>query len=358
MRAPGPKKGRGATVNPGGRYETLHKEAFDDGWGTSAEVQAEPVRTEVRSVCARTVITRNRSPDVPFDRSLNPYQGCEHGCIYCYARPSHAYHGLSPGLDFETRILAKPDAARVLRTELSRPGYTAAPIALGANTDPYQPIERRLRITREVLEVLAAFRHPVTIVTKSRGVLRDLDILSALARQRLVAVMISVTTLDNALVRIMEPRASAPSARLEALRTLAEARVPCGVLASPMIPGLNDHELERILEVAARAGASFANTILLRLPGEVAELFQQWLQTHKPQRAAGILGLLRECRAGALNQSSFGARMRGTGNYAMLLHQRFELACRRLGLQVREHGLGLDCSLFSVPGRPQQHSLF
>ena len=303
------------------------------------------------------MISRNSSPDVPFDRSINPYRGCEHGCVYCFARPTHAYLGLSPGLDFETRLFAKPDAARLLGAELNKPGYRPRPIMLGANTDPYQPIERRRRITRGILEVLAEFRHPVAIATKSALVARDLDILKPMARRRLVSVGLSITSLDPQLARLMEPRASTPSRRLTAVRALSEAGVPVAVmtapLTAPLIPFVNDHELEHILEAAAAAGASGANYVLLRLPLELKELFGEWLAAHFPNRAARVLGRMRDCRDGQLYVSDWGTRMKGSGEYSKLLAQRFALACRRLGLT---HGSPaarpLDCSQFRIPPRP------
>ncbi|MND92762.1 Radical SAM superfamily protein [compost metagenome] len=320
--------------------------AEDDGW-----YQEVPLTqgTEVRIETAKTIITRNNSPDLPFDRSINPYRGCEHGCIYCYARPSHAYWDLSPGLDFETKLIAKTNAAAVLEQQLSKPGYVCAPINLGSNTDPYQPIEREQKLTRRLLEVLLRYRHPVTIVTKGSLVLRDLDLLSELARQRLVAVMISLTTLDDELKRILEPRAAAPKARLRAIRVMREAGIPVGVLCSPMIPMINDSELESLLGEAKAAGAQSAAYMMLRLPLEVAPLFEEWLQAHYPQRAAHVLSLIRQSRGGELYDSRFGARMRGEGVFAQLLAQRFAAAIKRLGLNRRE-GYPLDCSAFCPPG--------
>jgi DNA repair photolyase len=305
----------------------------------------------------RTIITRNDSPDIPFDRSINPYKGCEHGCVYCFARPTHAYLGLSPGLDFETRIFSKPEAANLLREELRRPAYRCAVMALGSNTDPYQPIERDLRITRRVLEVLAEFRHPVGIVTKSTLVLRDLDILGPMARAGLASVMVSITTLDPELAGRMEPRASAPRQRVETIRALARSGVPVGVLASPMIPGLNDTEMERILEHSANAGAQSAGFILLRLPLEIKELFAEWLVEHYPLKARRILSLIKSARGGRLNDATFGTRMRGTGAYAELIRRRFDIAVRRLGLNRRR--VTLDTTLFRPPPGPgDQEVLF
>ncbi len=351
-----PRKGRGAGLDPPNRFDGRSVEPFDDGWGSLAELAADPPpSTEVLAERSKRVITHNRSPDVPFDRSLNPYRGCEHGCIYCYARPGHERYGLSAGLDFETRIFAKHDAARLLRQELARPGYRPTPLAVGADTDPYQPVERRLRITRQVLEVLWETRHPLTLTTKSAGVLRDLDLLTRLAREGLVRVAISVTTLDPALARRLEPRAAAPHRRLAAIRTLAEAGVPTLVLVAPVIPALNDHEMERILEAAAAAGARGAGWVLLRLPGAVAALFLDWLERHMPERKARVVAQLRRLRGGALLDPRFGLRLRGEGPEAELLERRFSLACRRLGLDRPLPPL--RCDRFRPPG-PHQPDLF
>ena len=346
-----PLPSRGASANPDNRYAAHQREAVDDGW--PADEAPPPLRTQVGLDASRTVISYNQSPDIPFDRSLNPYRGCEHGCIYCYARPSHAWLGLSPGLDFETRLFYKPDAAAQLERELAAPGYRPAPLALGANTDPYQPIERRYRVTRAVLQVLADCRHPLTITTKSALVLRDLDLLVPLARQRLAAVLVSVTTLDRALARRLEPRAATPERRLEVIGALAQAGVPVGVLVSPLIPGLTDDDLERILARAAQAGATRAASILIRLPLELADLFDAWLREHYPQRADKVLSLIRQCHGGRLNDPEFGARMTGSGPVADLLDQRFRLAARRLGLDgalaPADSGWDLDCTRFRRP---------
>ena len=345
------RKARGAGLNMAGRFERLDRVAIDDGW--DLDEPAPVTRTEVAIERPRSIIARNQSPDIPFDRSINPYRGCEHGCVYCFARPTHAYVGLSPGLDFETKLFAKPDAPRLLTAELSQPGYRPRPIMLGANTDPYQPIERSRRITRGILEVLSDFRHPVAIATKSALVVRDLDILEPMARQRLVSVGLSITSLDPHLARVMEPRASSPSRRLGAVRALSEAGVPVAVMTAPLIPFVNDHELEHILEAAAAAGASGANYVLLRLPLELKELFGEWMEAHYPDRAARVLGRMRDCRDGQLYVSDWGTRMKGSGEYSKLLAQRFALACRRLGLT---HGSPaarpLDCSQFRIPPRP------
>ena len=350
------RKGRGAASNPSGRYERHRRETFDDGWGTIDEAPP-PLRTEVRPDASRTVITRNASPDLGFDRSINVYRGCEHGCVYCYARPTHAYLGLSPGQDFESRIFAKHDAPSQLERELARPGYQCRMIAMGTNTDPYQPTERRLALTRGVLEVLERCEHPVGIVTKSVLVARDVDILSRMAARRLATVALSVTTLDRDLARTMEPRASAPAKRLEAIRTLSEAGVPVGVMVAPIVPGLTDHEMERILEAAAEAGACRAGYVVLRLPREVRELFLEWLRVHAPNKARRVVSLLQGMRAGALNDPHFGSRMTGAGPYAELLATRFAQATRRLGLERR--GPSLDTGRFRPPsGDPAQLTLF
>lgn len=347
MSTPLPPRGRGTATNLHNRFAPTVSVAEDDGWYQ----EVPPTQgTEVRIETATTIITRNTSPDLPFDRSINPYRGCEHGCIYCYARPSHAYWDMSPGLDFETKLIAKSNAAQVLEQQLSKPGYVCAPINLGSNTDPYQPIEREYQITRQTLEVLLRYRHPVTIVTKGSLILRDLDLLTELARQRLVAVMISLTSLDDELKRILEPRAAAPKARLRAIRVMREAGIPVGVLCSPMIPMINDSELESLLAEAHAAGAQSAAYMMLRLPLEVAPLFEEWLAAHYPQRAAHVTSLVRQVRGGEVYDSRFGVRMRGEGPFADLLAQRFAKAIKRLGLNRRE-GFNLDCSAFCPPGR-------
>jgi DNA repair photolyase len=339
------RRGRGATINPAVRFDRLHGEAFDDGWGSlEAFADLPPLPTTLQRDSSRSVISYNTSPDVGFDRAVNPYRGCEHGCIYCYARPTHAYLGYSPGLDFETKLIFKPDVAEHLERELRKPGYVARTLALGSNTDPYQPVERTLRLTRSVLEVLERFGHPVSIVTKSAGVVRDLDILQRLAGRRLVRVWLSVTTLDPALARTMEPRAATPARRLDAVRALAAAGVPVGVLAAPMIPGLNDAEMERILAAAQAAGAHSASYVLLRLPLELRQMFESWLQQHYPDRARHVLSLVRQTRDGALNDAKFHSRFAGTGVYAVRQH----------GL---ERGEPLDCSQFSQPPGPPEAQL-
>jgi DNA repair photolyase len=340
-----PTRGRAATGNPDNRFESRRREAFDDGWDTHDD-EAPVLRTEVSVDQSRAVINYNQSPDVPFDRSINPYRGCEHGCIYCFARPTHAYLGFSPGLDFESRILTKPDAADILRRELSARGYAAQPIALGINTDAYQPVERRLRITREILEVLRDCAHPVTLVTKSQLIERDLDLLSEMASNGLVSVAVSLTTLDRSLARRMEPRAAAPQRRLQTIAALAAAEIPVGVLIAPVIPVLTDHELENLLEAARHAGARSAGYVLLRLPHEVKDLFADWLRHNYPLKAKHVLSRVYEMRGGRAYDSSFHTRMRGEGQFAGLLAKRFEMASRRLGfIEFPE----LDCTRFRAP---------
>ena len=336
-----PRPGRGAVSNPEGRFESRRVAPVDDGWPSDTEAdELPPLETTVTPEHAKRVISRNDSPDIGFEQSINPYRGCEHGCIYCYARPSHSYVNLSPGLDFETKIFFKAHAAQLLETELRKPGYVCKPINLGANTDPYQPAERKLRVTRSILEVLQRHRHPVTIVTKSALIERDLDILVDLARDELVSAFVSITTLDAALKRKLEPRAPAPAARLRAVRALREAGVPVGVLVAPIIPAVTDHEIERILEAAAQAGAQTAGYVLIRLPYEVKTLFREWLDAHLPERAEHVMSLIRATRNGRENDPRFGSRMRGEGAYAELIGRRFESACRRLGLlRHRESGL-------------------
>jgi DNA repair photolyase len=344
---PLPRKGRGAGSNESGRFETEKRVPFDDGWG-SADEEPPRLATTLTVDATRTIISRNDSPDIGFDRSINPYRGCEHGCIYCYARPSHAYLGLSPGLDFETRIFYKPNAAALLRDELRKKGYVCRPLALGSNTDPYQPAERKLGITRSILEVLREFHHPVTIVTKGALVQRDIDILSDMARENLAVVTMSVTTLDRDLARVMEPRAATPERRIETIAALVKAGVPTGVLSAPMIPALNDREMEAILQRAREAGASVAGYTLLRLPLELKALFKEWLETHAPQKAAHVLSLVAQCHGGKLYDSAWSKRMVGGGPYAEMLAARFDRACRRLGYSPRSTHM-LDTSRFRPP---------
>jgi len=340
-------KGRGALSNPPGRFDAQQLTAVEDGW--YMEEEADSIPTTLEPDKARGVITTNDSPDVGFDRSINPYRGCSTGCVFCFARPTHAYLGLSPGLDFETRLFYKADAAKVLEAELSRPGYVCKPIMLGINTDAYQPDERRMRVTRSILEVLERTRHPVAILSKHSLVLRDLDLITSLARDNLVSVSLTVTTLDDELKRKLEPRAASPAARVRTLAALAAAGVPCGVMVAPVIPAITDHEMERILEACAAAGVRWAGYVLLRLPYEVKDLFREWLAAHYPGRAAHVMSLIHEMRGGRDNDPRFGSRMRGTGPYALLLRSRFKLACQRLKLNSTTRG-SLDTTLFRPPG--------
>ena len=341
------RAGRAASSNVGSRYDRLQTRFEPDGWDAAPEEQL--LRTEVREEQARRMITYNQSPDLPFDRSINPYRGCEHGCIYCFARPTHAFLGLSPGLDFETRLIARPNAAERLEKELRAKSYKVAPIAIGTNTDPYQPIERDRQIMRDCLKVLQAFQHPVAIVTKGTLIERDLDILAPMAQQGLVRVGMSVTTLDPVLARGMEPRVPAPKRRLATIRALCNAGVPVRVMASPMVPGLSDHEMEAILQAGAEAGAVAASWIMLRLPLEVSPLFQEWLHVHYPNRAARVMGLVRDMHGGKEYEAKWGQRMRGTGPYAELVAKRFHLAAQRLGLD--EEQPKLRCDLFKPPAQ-------
>jgi DNA repair photolyase len=347
---PEPYRGRGSSSNESSRFEREHREAFDDGWNTIDEPLPR-LETIYARDSAKTILARNDSPDIPFDRSINPYRGCEHGCVYCFARPTHAYLGLSPGLDFESRIFVKEDAPELLRAELARPSYTCRTIALGANTDPYQPAERKYGLTRRIIEVLRELLHPVSIVTKSALVIRDIDLLAEMASMRLASVAISLTTLDRRLARAMEPRAATPQRRLDTMRILADAGIPVCVLASPMIPALNDRELDHILEAAAAHGAEAAGTILLRLPLELGPLFEEWLDRHFPDKTKHVLSLVRQARGGKIYSSEWGKRMTGTGPYADLLRLRFEKACKRLGLNERRTAFDLDKTLFRKPAK-------
>jgi DNA repair photolyase len=352
---------RGALSQIQGRFEPEARSPYDDGWQQDDEASAE-LRTSVTEERARSIIARNESPDIPFEQSINAYRGCEHGCIYCYARPSHAYLELSPGLDFETRLFAKTNAAELLKAELCKRGYQPKPIAFGTNTDCYQPIERRYRIMRGLIEVLAACDHPLTIVTKSALIERDIDLLAPMAKKNLVKAFISVTTLDHKLARALEPRAASPSRRVDALRALAAAGIPCGVMVAPLIPALTDKTLEAVLEAGAAAGATMAGWILLRLPNEVRPLFKEWLAAHQPQRADHVISIIRQSRGGRENDPNFGSRMTGSGNFVELIGKRFELACRRLGLNSEENHMAsrrdLDCSLFRPPQAGGQLGLF
>jgi DNA repair photolyase len=353
-----PRKGRGAVSNATGRFEPETRVLTDDGWG-GGDDDAPPLEALYLRDTAKTVINRNDSPDIGFDRSINPYRGCEHGCVYCFARPTHAYLGLSPGLDFESRILIKEDAPALLRAELSKPSYRPKPIALGVNTDAYQPIERKRELTRRILDVLWEFRHPVTVITKSALVQRDLDILGAMAREHLTSAAVSVTTLDRTLARQLEPRAATPERRLETIAALAAAGIPTTVMAAPMIPALNDAELETIIEAATARGATSAGYTMLRLPLELAAMVEEWLETYVPGKAKHVMSLIRQTHGGKPYQSQWGTRMRGTGPYAELLRIRFEAAIHRLGLDQGRHAPPLDCTRFRVPTKPErQLSLF
>jgi len=351
------EKGRGAVTNPAGRFESTILTPEDDGWGSLDAPLPNPATTLIAEF-PQHAITTNRSPDVPFDQSLNPYQGCEHGCIYCFARPAHAYLNLSPGLDFETRIFHKPGLAALLAREISSPRYVCKVLHIGGNTDPYQPAERKLRSTRAVLELLLERRHPLSIITKGALILRDLDLLRALAERQLVSVFISITSLDQTLKRTLEPRAASPQARLRVVRELTSAGVPVGVMMAPVIPALTDHEIERLLEAAAAAGARRAAFLMLRLPFEVASLFENWLREHYPARADRVLNHVREMRGGRLNDPRFGHRLRGEGAYAAMVAARFAGTCRRLGLN-QEAAPQLDTQQFlRDPGAPRQAGLF
>jgi DNA repair photolyase len=343
-------KGRGAAGNPRGRFEELERER-DEG----ERVESRP-ETVITLQQARSIVSRNDSPDLPFSQSINPYQGCEHGCIYCYARPSHSYLGLSPGLDFETKLFAKENAAELLSAELSRPSYRPELISLGANTDPYQPAERKLRITRGILEVLWEFRHPVGIVTKGSLIERDLDLLEPMAAEGLVQVFVSIGTLDGEIARTLEPRAAAPYRRIETIRRVAARGVPCGVFVAPVIPFLNDKDMEAVLEAAAGAGARTASFTLLRLPWELKDLFKNWLEQHVPLKAAHIMARIRDMRGGRENDPEFGSRMKGEGQFADLLRSRFDVACRRLGLNSDKRR-EVEIGKFRRP-EPRQRSLF
>ncbi|MBK1969456.1 PA0069 family radical SAM protein [Brevundimonas diminuta] len=344
--------GRGARSNASGRYEADRREAYDDGW-TDQDEAAAPLRTTLSPEHARTIIAKNTSPDVGFDRSINPYKGCEHGCIYCYARPSHAWMGLSPGLDFESRIFFKPDAARLLEQELSKPRYVCRRIHIGGNTDPYQPVERETHSTRSILEVMQRFNHPFSIITKSVLIARDADILGDMGGRGLASAFVSITTLDRKLARAMEPRASTPAKRLEAISRLANAGCPVGVGFAPVIPGLNDHELEAVLEAAQKVGATSAMYVTLRLPLEIKDLFREWLADARPDRATRVMSLIRQTRGGKDYDPDWSQRMKGTGPVAELIATRFRAAAKRYGLDAPRQAL--DLTQFRVPAdaRPQ-----
>ncbi|HVP08450.1 MAG TPA: PA0069 family radical SAM protein [Burkholderiales bacterium] len=353
---------RGARSQIQGRFEKEARAPFDDGW-TEEEQVDETFKTTVTEERSRSIVARNDSPDIPFEQSINAYRGCEHGCIYCYARPSHAYLELSPGLDFETKLFAKTNAVELLKAELSRKGYRVSPLAFGTNTDCYQPIERRYRLMRGLLEVLAECEHPLTIVTKSALIERDIDLLAPMAQKRLVKAFVSVTTLDHRLARTLEPRAASPRRRVDAIRALAQAGIPCGVMVAPLIPALTDRTLEAVLEAGAGAGATMAGWILLRLPNEVRPLFKEWLAAHQPQRAEHVMSIVRQTRGGRENDPNFGSRMTGSGNFVELIRKRFEVACRRLGLNREDDHMAsrgsLDCTRFRPPAKDTgQISLF
>jgi len=350
-----PRYLRGARSFVQGRFESVAREAFDDGW-TPEEKDPRELKTSVTIERARSIISRNDSPDIGFSQSINPYRGCEHGCPYCYARPSHAYLELSPGLDFETKLFAKTNAPELLREELAKPGYKPSPIALGANTDCYQPIERKYRITRQLLEILSECDHPATIVTKSALVERDLDLLGPMARKNLVKVFVSIGTLDRGIARKIEPRAASPQRRVDVLRALSQAGVPCGVMVAALVPALNDKTMEQVLEAAAAAGAAEAAYVILRLPNELKTVFKEWLAEHYPQRAEHVMSIVRQMRGGRENDPNFGSRMSGTGNYAELMEKRFDIACRRFGLNKRETP-DLDCERFRPPSPSGQLKL-
>jgi DNA repair photolyase len=353
-----PQKGRGAVSNRPGRYEPGDRPLESDGWDWLDDEDAPKLKTTVSVDKTKSIIARNKSPDIAFDQSINAYRGCEHGCIYCFARPTHAFLGHSPGLDFETRLYMKPDAARLLEAELRKPGYKPKVIAMGTNTDPYQPIERRHRITRQILEVLNRFNHPAGITTKSANVLRDVDILGDMARRNLIKVYISVTTLDRELARTMEPRASTPELRLKAIAGLHAAGVPVGVSVAPIIPALTDMEIEKIIERAAEAGADSANFTLLRLPLEIKDLFVEWLEAHAPLKAKHVMDLVRDVHGGRIYNAEFGARMKGSGAYADLIRQRVQAAAKRFMINAA-YRFDVDCSGFKVPAAPRvQFDLF
>jgi DNA repair photolyase len=370
------RKGRGAVTNRAGRFEPGERPLEDDGWqqgskaigltfrgapvamgarDESEEAEAPSLRTTVALDNAKTIISRNQSPDIPFDQSINPYRGCEHGCVYCYARPTHAYLGHSPGLDFETKLYMKADGAKLLERELQRPGYRPSVIALGANTDPYQPIERRFGITREILEVLSAYNHPTGITTKSANVTRDIDLLADMAKRKLMKVYLSVTTLDRDLARVMEPRASTPGKRLDAIRALSAAGIPVGISVAPIIPALTDHEIEAIVKAGAEAGASSVSWTVLRMPLEIKGLFTEWLEAHHPLKAKRIMDLVRDCHGGVLYKADFGTRMKGSGPYATLIRRRVLGAAKRYGLDG--YKWDIDASRFAVPGNRPVASL-
>ena len=352
-----PRKGRGAGINPEGRFEKIDREAYDDGWSAQEREELPPLKTQVTIECAKSIISHNESPDVGFSQSLNPYQGCEHGCSYCFARPSHAYRNLSPGIDFETRIFAKVNAAELLRKELSRPGYKCEELVIGVNTDAYQPIERELKITRSVLEVCAEFNQPVALITKNATIERDIDILAPMAKKNLAAVTISCNNLDHEIARRLEPRCVAPRRRLHVMKNLSEAGVPVRVLMAPVIPFLTDDQIEPVLEAAWEHGARRAGYVLLRLPWEVKDIFKDWLERNYPLKARHVMSRVHDMRGGRDNDPCFGSRMSGTGLLADLLEKRFDIVCKRIGFNA-ERERSFDTSLFAVPDDGRQFPLF
>jgi DNA repair photolyase len=352
-----PRKGRGAGINPEGRFENTEREAFDDGWSNEEREELPPLKTQVTIEHAKSIISHNDSPDVGFSQSLNPYAGCEHGCCYCFARPSHAYRNLSPGIDFETRIFAKVNAAELLRKELSRPGYKCEELVIGVNTDAYQPIEREFKITRSVLEVCAEFNQPVALITKNATIERDIDILAPMAKKNLVAVSISCNNLDHEIARRLEPRCVAPRRRLQVMKNLSDAGIPVRVLMAPVIPFLTDDQIEPVLEAAWEHGARRAGYVLLRLPWEVKDIFRDWLERNYPLKAKHVMSRVHEMRAGRDNDPCFGSRMSGTGLLADLLEKRFDIACKRIGFNAGRE-TDFDTTLFAVPDDGQQGRLF
>ncbi len=349
-------KGRGVSNNPTSRFDDVERLRVSDGWDLEEEKIAY-LQTELIPEFSKTIISRNKSPDVPFEHSVNPYKGCEHGCVYCFARPSHSYLGLSPGLDFETKIFYKPEAAKLLKAELSRKNYTCKPIALGINTDAYQPAEKNLKITRSLLEVLSEFNHPVSIVTKSSRILRDLDILAPMAEKKLVNVMVSITTLDKQIARIMEPRASSPINRLSIIKAMSHNHIPCGVLFSPIIPAINDTELEAIFAKASENGATMSGYVLIRLPHELTKMFSKWLLDYFPDRKRKVLSLIKQCREGELYRSQFGERMTGTGPYSEMLRLRYLSSCKRHDFNRRDKETNLNVDLFRAKNQQLNLSL-
>jgi len=352
-----PRKGRGAGINPEGRFENVDREAFDDGWNTPEDGEPPALKTVVTVERAKSIISHNDSPDVGFSQSINPYAGCEHGCVYCFARPSHAYRNLSPGIDFETRIFAKTNAAELLRSELSRPGYKCEEIVIGVNTDAYQPIEREWKITRSVIEVCSEFNQPIGLITKNAGIERDIDLLAPMAAKRLAAVTISLNNLDHDVARRLEPRCAAPKRRLQTIKALSAAGIPVCVLIAPVVPFITDQQIEPVLKAAWEHGARQAGYVLLRLPWEVKDLFKDWLERHYPLKAKHVMSRVHEMRGGRDNDPCFGSRMVGSGHFADILEKRFEIACRRLGFSS-ERGRVLDKSLFAAPRETTQLALF